>query len=122
MLSILHEINENKVNLHYIKTTFIWILKHESLLEPFKDIISSLDRNFIDIQIYITNYKNNINEFDIPVILNKPNLTEIITNFASKDITYKKCIYCCGPLSINDEVKDLSSKFNIDVSSEVFVK
>ena len=122
MLSILHEINENKFTYHYIKTTFIWILKHESLLEPFKDILSSLDRNFIDIQIYITNYKNTINEFDIPVILNKPNLTEVITNFASIDITYKKCIYCCGPQSINDEVKELSSKFNIDVSSEVFVK
>jgi NAD(P)H-flavin reductase len=120
MLSILHEINENKFKFHYIKTTFIWILKHESLVEPFKNIISNLDSNFIDIQIYITNYKNTIDDFNVPVILSKPNLTEIITNFASTDISYKKCIYCCGPVSINNEVKELSSKFNIDVSSEVF--
>ena len=121
MISIIKEIDElylcNKLS-NLEKVTIVWIIQHESLIEYFKNIFSSVDNILFNFKIYITKQDNLncIKNDNLEIISGRPKIKELLNNFSRNN-----AVLTCGPTSLTDDVRYNCSKFkNIDVFCENF--
>ena len=135
MISILQDINTlyaNKKLLKLKQIYFYWIISHISLYDAFKKYFQDLNIDIIEVKIYITK-KFTLDEFEvnyyssstdnnnkaISFINDKPNITYTLNMIFSKN-SKNTVLLTCGPPKLTDEISEVSNRFNIDISVEVF--
>lgn len=130
-ISIINDINEmfflQKLS-NLKKIILIWIIPHISLLIPFSKLLSSYNKNLVEIRVYITktfeddSYDNNTQGYPLTIIFNKPVISDIIDVYmnelqvSSNDV----CVLCCGSYSLTQDVYSACSKHKIDVFNDNF--
>jgi NAD(P)H-flavin reductase len=133
MITILDDINKryNKNQLNKLKNVrMVWVLKNTYLYISFNKYFSNLNKQLFDIHIYIT---QKINDFEIDSTLSlkfediinchdisnkRPNIKKLLKKYTKY---YKNnIVFCCGPMTLNDEIIKLCSEMNIDYSIEKF--
>ena len=128
--SILEDINEmylEKQLSKLKKVIFIWIVPNELFIEPFINRLENLNKNIIDIQIFITKpttiHDINENYYQLLNIMNcRPNITNYVEKFIIDNTVEKNdmCILSCGSDSLTNDIYKASSKFHIEVFNENF--
>jgi len=128
--SILEDINEmyikNQLS-NLKKVIFIWIVPNELFIKPFIKTLEKLNKDIIDIQIYVTKptsiHDINENYYQLFNILNcRPKITNYIEKFIIDHVFEKNdmCILSCGSESLTNDIYKATSKFHIEVFNENF--
>ena len=123
ILSILHDINQNKYK-HIKHVYLLWVVNHSSFVTGFNYLLAPLNKRLFTLNIYSTN-KNPENEEknDHFQILNtRPKIGNIITDICIENqiINTELGVSCCGPESLSKDVIITCSKMNIDICNENF--
>lgn len=126
MISIMKDIDELyfcKKLKNLQKVIFIWIIPHESMLDYFKPIFLSVDKNLFDFKIYVTkkHTPDQIIDIDIefPVLIGRPDIVKLL-NSNLKNTINKNLVLTCGPNSLTDDVHSVCSILNVDIFCENF--
>lgn len=125
ILSILYDINYNRIKFKHIKHVYlIWVVPHSSMVEGLSFFLKYLDNQMFSISIYST-YKNiedgYVNEY-FNIENCRPKISNIINSIYddNKMISPELGVSCCGPYSLSNDVIKACSKLNVDICNENF--
>ena len=124
-VSILNDVNKLCANSHlknFKKMLFIWIVPNEAFVVPFASKFENLNKNIIEIQIYVTKSSNNLmldekyySEFSI--IPKKPETSKCVENFINDNKIENKgeiCMISCGSPNLTSDINKICFDFKIN--------
>jgi len=126
LISVLEDINSlyKKQKLSNLKKVYIfWIMKDISLFDSFRKYFMELNKNIFKFKIYTTKNKTIFESYidtDSFVFINeRPNMSYILNMQFTKQ-NKNNAIITCGPVSLTNDIANISEQFGIDISIENF--